>query len=125
MTPALGSKISNLNAWGGLTITFLRASYSDGKLVPPLAGQNSEPKPCAGNDGTTIMVSKFFVHFSVRNLTPLSFQIENLFYNTPTRLSALRNTSEEYTKILDVMTKYAVHNPTVSFLCKKVCICIK
>lgn len=47
-------------------------------------------------------------------------QIENLFYNTPTRLSALRNPSDEYARILDVMTKYAVHNPTVAFLCKKV-----
>lgn len=50
-------------------------------------------------------------------------QIEDLFYNTPTRLSALRSSSEEYSRILDVVTKYAVHNPKVSFLCKKVHIC--
>lgn len=47
-------------------------------------------------------------------------QIENLFYNTPTRLSALKSVSDEYARILDVLTKYAVHNPTVAFLCKKV-----
>lgn len=47
-------------------------------------------------------------------------QIENLFYNVPTRLSALRSPSEEYSKILDVMTKYAVHNPKIAFVCKKV-----
>ncbi|KAJ3866490.1 histidine kinase-like ATPase [Lentinula novae-zelandiae] len=77
-----------------------KALYSDGKLVPAQPGQSEEPKPCAGNDGTTIT-------------------IENLFFNTPTRLSALRNTSEEYARILDVLTKYAIHNPKVSFMCKK------
>ena len=48
-------------------------------------------------------------------------QIEDMFYNTPTRLSAMRSPSEEYARILDVVTKYAVHNSKVAFLCKKVC----
>ncbi|KAK0446015.1 histidine kinase-like ATPase [Desarmillaria tabescens] len=77
-----------------------KASYSDGKLTEKQRGQTSEPKPCAGNDGTTIT-------------------IEDLFYNTPTRLSALRSASEEYSRILDVLTKYVIHNPNVSFVCKK------
>ncbi|KAG6334470.1 hypothetical protein ID866_4618 [Astraeus odoratus] len=77
-----------------------KAYYSDGVLVPPKQGQTPDPKPCAGNDGTTIT-------------------IEDMFYNTPTRLSALRSPSEEYAKILDVITKYAVHNSKISFLCKK------
>ena len=47
-------------------------------------------------------------------------QVENLFYNTTARLSALRSSSEEYARILDVLTKYAVHNAGVSFVCKKV-----
>ncbi|KAH0834783.1 hypothetical protein J3R83DRAFT_10384 [Lanmaoa asiatica] len=77
-----------------------KACYSEGVLVPPKAGQTPDPKPCAGNDGTTVI-------------------IEDMFYNTPTRLSALRSPSEEYARILDVVTKYAVHNSKVAFLCKK------
>ncbi|KAG6854406.1 hypothetical protein C0991_006948 [Blastosporella zonata] len=77
-----------------------KTCYADGVLSPPKLGQSVDPKPCAGNDGTTIT-------------------IEDLFYNTPTRLSALRSSSEEYARILDVLTKYAIHNPKVSFVCKK------
>ncbi|CAL1709149.1 unnamed protein product [Somion occarium] len=77
-----------------------RAHYADGHLVPAKEGFTADPKPCAGNDGTTITV-------------------ENLFYNTPTRLGALRGASEEYARILDVVQKYAVHNPHVAFSCKK------
>ncbi|KAG6909915.1 hypothetical protein DXG01_014435 [Tephrocybe rancida] len=77
-----------------------KTCYADGLLAPPKPGQSVDPKPCAGNDGTTIT-------------------IEDLFYNTPTRLSALRSSSEEYSRILDVLTKYAIHNPKVAFVCKK------
>ncbi|KAF8660765.1 hypothetical protein AX16_001559 [Volvariella volvacea WC 439] len=77
-----------------------KACYLDGTPVGEKPGQNADPKPCAGNNGTTII-------------------IEDLFYNIPTRLSALRSSSEEYSRILDVLTKYAVHNCKVAFSCKK------
>uniref|UniRef100_A0A8D0HJK5 DNA mismatch repair protein MLH1 n=1 Tax=Sphenodon punctatus TaxID=8508 RepID=A0A8D0HJK5_SPHPU len=70
-----------------------RASYCDGKLKAP-------PRPCAGNQGTQITV-------------------EDLFYNVTTRRKALKNPSEEYAKILDVVSRYAVHNSGISFSVKK------
>ncbi|NXE50516.1 MLH1 protein, partial [Casuarius casuarius] len=70
-----------------------RATYSDGKIKAPL-------KPCAGNQGTQIMV-------------------EDLFYNVNTRRKALKNPSEEYAKILEVVSRYAIHNSGISFSVKK------
>lgn len=78
-----------------------RALYSDGKLIPANPNQSAEPKPCAGNKGTQITA-------------------EDLFFNTPTRLKALKSPSDEYNRILDIVTRYAIHNPHVSFTCRKV-----
>eukprot|EP00117_Sycon_ciliatum_P041998 scpid39131/ scgid30620/ DNA mismatch repair protein Mlh1; MutL protein homolog 1 len=77
-----------------------KASYCDGKLTPPKPGASADPKPCAGNVGTQITV-------------------EDVFYNMPTRQRALKSASEEYSRIQDVMTRYAVHNAGVSFTLKK------
>ncbi|KAI8580020.1 hypothetical protein K450DRAFT_238976 [Umbelopsis ramanniana AG] len=77
-----------------------RASYSDGKLVPQKPGMSNEPKPTAGNKGTQITA-------------------EDLFYNVPSRRKALKNPSDEYSRILDVVTRYAIHNSGISFSCKK------
>ncbi|CAO3698529.1 unnamed protein product [Rhizopus stolonifer] len=78
-----------------------KAFYSDGKLVPSRPGQNEEPKACAGNNGTQITA-------------------EDLFYNVPTRRKALKSASDEYNRILDIVTRYAVHNSGVSFTCRKI-----
>lgn len=70
-----------------------KAQYSDGKLKGSL-------KPCAGNQGTQIVV-------------------EDLFYNMLTRKKALKNPNEEYAKIVDVVGKYAIHNSGIAFTVKK------
>uniref|UniRef100_A0A3P8QP15 DNA mismatch repair protein S5 domain-containing protein n=1 Tax=Astatotilapia calliptera TaxID=8154 RepID=A0A3P8QP15_ASTCA len=70
-----------------------RANYSDGKLKGP-------PKPCAGNQGTQILV-------------------EDLFYNVSTRRKALKSPSDEYSRIVEVVGRYAIHNSGKSFSVKK------
>ncbi|KAI1294253.1 DNA mismatch repair protein [Mortierella claussenii] len=78
-----------------------KASYSDGVIIPAKPGATAEPKPCAGNNGTQISA-------------------EDLFYNVPTRRKAIKNATEEYNRILDIVNRYAIHNEGVSFTCRKV-----
>jgi DNA mismatch repair protein MLH1 len=77
-----------------------KAHYAAGKLAPPKPGQSADPKACAGRQGTQI-------------------QVEDLFYNVPTRRRAFRSASEEYAKIIEQVGKYAVHCQGVAFTCKK------
>ncbi|CAI4035638.1 hypothetical protein SMKI_13G2890 [Saccharomyces mikatae IFO 1815] len=70
-----------------------RVSYAEGKML-------ESPKPVAGKDGTTILV-------------------EDLFFNIPSRLRALRSQNDEYAKILDVVGRYAIHSKGIGFSCKK------
>lgn len=45
--------------------------------------------------------------------------VEDLFYNVPTRRKAFRSTSDEFNKIIDMVSRYAVHCQGVGFSCKK------
>ncbi|KAM0786908.1 hypothetical protein ACM66B_002332 [Microbotryomycetes sp. NB124-2] len=78
-----------------------KAAYSDGVMIPVKTGaKDAQAVPVAGNDGTIITV-------------------EDLFYNTPSRLKALRSASDEYSRIVSVVLQYAIHNAGVSMVCKK------
>ncbi|KAI8870356.1 DNA mismatch repair protein MutL [Ramicandelaber brevisporus] len=78
-----------------------KAHYSDGKLVPARPGlTNSDPRPCAGNVGTIVTA-------------------EDMFYNVPFRRRAMKSANEEYSRIIDVIGKYAIHSKGVSFVGRK------
>ncbi|ORY35398.1 putative DNA binding protein [Naematelia encephala] len=77
-----------------------KAHYADGELVSPKPGVPPDPRPAAANDGTIISA-------------------EDLFYNMPLRKRAFKSASDEYNRILDVVQKYAVHNPHAAWVCKK------
>lgn len=74
-----------------------KSSYKDGELI---GGVEDGIKPIAGKTGTVLIV-------------------EDLFYNVPSRLRALKNTNEEYTSILDVVGKYSIHVENVGFNCQR------
>uniref|UniRef100_T1JAM6 MACPF domain-containing protein n=1 Tax=Strigamia maritima TaxID=126957 RepID=T1JAM6_STRMM len=70
-----------------------KVSYVDGR-------PKGLPKPCASNDGTQIT-------------------IEDLYYNIATRRKAFKNISEEHAKIVEVVSRYAIHNASIGFTLKK------
>lgn len=69
-----------------------KATYEAGRL-------KDDPKPIAGNQGTSIV-------------------IEKLFYNLPSRLKSFKTPGQEEKHLLDVVSKYAVHNYTIGFSLK-------
>ncbi|KAG5682391.1 hypothetical protein PVAND_011744 [Polypedilum vanderplanki] len=68
-----------------------KAQYIGGKLI-------EEPTTLAGNQGTTIT-------------------IDDLFYNVPMKTKTMTN--DQFSKIFDVVSKYAIHNHRISFGLKK------
>ncbi|XP_031503809.1 DNA mismatch repair protein MLH1 isoform X2 [Nymphaea colorata] len=70
-----------------------RVSYRDGVM-------EHEPRPCAAVKGTQVMV-------------------ENLFYNMSARRKTLQSSNDDYSKIVDLISRFAVHHKNVSFSCRK------
>lgn len=69
-------------------------------MVPPRPGAPAEPKSTAGRQGTQI-------------------KVEDLFFNIPIRRRAFRSPAEEFSKIMDMVGRYAIHCDNVGFSCKK------
>ncbi|CAN6458460.1 unnamed protein product [Victoria cruziana] len=70
-----------------------RVSYRDGVM-------EHEPRPCAAVKGTQVMV-------------------ENLFYNMSARRKTLQTSNDDYSKIVDLISRFSVHHKNVSFSCRK------
>ena len=45
--------------------------------------------------------------------------VEDLFYNVTTRRKVLRSGADEFSRVADVVTKYAVHNAGVALTLKR------
>lgn len=71
-----------------------KGTFSDGKM------NEVEPEACASIVGTQI-------------------KVDDLFYNMSVRKKYLSNANAEYAKCLEVMNRYAIHYPSISFMLRK------
>ena len=89
-----GEALASISHVAHVTITSMvegspcayKACFSEGHLVPARPAEQAEPKPCAGTKGTQIVV-------------------EDMFYNAPTRLKAMKSAGDEYGRVLQVTAK--------------------
>lgn len=72
-----------------------KANYLLGKLK---IGEDIQA--CAGNIGTQLIIT-------------------DMFHAMPTRKQALRSFKDEHQRMVELVTKYAIHNPNVAFTLKK------
>ncbi|VAI71065.1 unnamed protein product [Triticum turgidum subsp. durum] len=96
-----GEALASMTYVGHVTVTTItegqlhgyRVSYRDGVM-------ENDPKPCAAVKGTQVMV-------------------ENLFYNMVARRKTLQNSNDDYPKIVDFISRFAVHHINVNLSCRK------
>ncbi|CAO1943126.1 unnamed protein product [Urochloa humidicola] len=96
-----GEALASMTYVGHVTVTTITAGQLHGYRVSYKDGvMENEPKPCAAVKGTQIMV-------------------ENLFYNMVARRKTLQNSNDDYPKIVDFISRFAVHHINVNFSCRK------
>jgi DNA mismatch repair protein MLH1 len=103
-----GEALSSVSQVSHMTVTSMtrnapcayRAHFRDGKMVATKEGEEPGPRPCAGVPGTVI-------------------QVEDMFYNVPARLRALKSPAEEFKAILELLSRYSLHHHKISFTLKK------
>lgn len=103
-----GEALASISFVSHLTVITMReksdfayqAYFENGQLVPSEKLGTANPKKCSGVKGTT-------------------FIVEDLFYNCPLRKKSLNSSKEEYRFIIDLLMKYSVRYPSVSFSCRR------
>lgn len=96
-----GEALASMTYVGHVTVTTITAGQLHGYRVSYKDGvMENEPKPCAAVKGTQIM-------------------IENLFYNMTARRKTLQNSGDDYPKIVDLLSRFAIHHTSVGFSCRK------
>lgn len=103
-----GEALSSISYVSRVTVTTMRRACSDETAPDSFAwrcqyvdgAMQGEPTPCAGNPGTSI-------------------RVEKMFYNSAVRRRALNRPSEEYGRIVAVVSRYALAFPHVAFLCRR------
>ena len=96
-----GEALCSISYVSHLTVTTMREGDSHAtRTVFRDSKIEDGPKPCAGLVGTTILV-------------------EDLFYNVPIRKKALRSSSEELSKVLEVVGRYAIFRDDLALTLKR------
>ncbi|CAL8085839.1 unnamed protein product [Calicophoron daubneyi] len=86
-----GEALASLSHVSLLTVTTRTAQQNCAYRLSYRSGcPTGKPTPCAGNQGTSIMA-------------------EDLFYNTPLRKAVLRSPREEFARVAEVVSQYAIH----------------
>jgi DNA mismatch repair protein MLH1 len=89
------SKVTVTSKIKGSELAYI-ADFLNGDMIEE---DQTGPKPIAGQEGTTI-------------------QVRDMFYNNLQRKKSI-GLNEEYSKIVEVVTRYAIHYPMTRFSCRK------
>jgi DNA mismatch repair protein MLH1 len=84
--------------------THVRAHFRDGKMVALKEGDEPGPRPCAGVPGILPSASRSQLSLVTRIGPGTVIQVEDMFYNVPARLRALKSPAEEFKAILELGT---------------------